>query len=194
MNGVSLVFRMFLIFLFFIGCEPTNVDFELSNDTSDEEEVIEFDNCGYEVGVHSCNFTFLDENAEEVSLYDFYGKTIVLDFSTMWCYYCQQAAYDIPAVLELFENDNIVYVTLLVENFTGEDPSQDDLIEWINHFGLSSPVIAVPGEEIIDPNSENGFDVSSWPAFFFIDNEMVVNSYMRGYNQEMINAAIANTL
>lgn len=193
MSGENLMFKVFLIFLFLVGCEPTNVDFELG-DTNNEEEVIEFDDCGYEVGFHTCNFTFLNEEAEEVSLYDFYGKTIVLDFSTMWCYYCQQAAYDIPATLELFENDDIVYVTLLVENWTGNAPGQEDLVEWVNHFELISPVLAAPREEIIDVNSEIGFNVSSWPTFFFIDKEMMMNSYIRGYNQEMINTAIANTL
>ena len=187
------MFKIVLLFLFLAGCEPTNVDFKLSNDTS-AEEIIEFDNCGYETGLHSCNFTFLNEKGEEVSLYDFYGKTIILDFSTMWCYYCQQAAYDIPNSLELFENDNIAYITILVENWTGQSPTQDDLTEWVGHFGLISPVLSGPREEIIDPTMENGFNVEAWPTFFFIDKEMVLNSYMRGYNQEMVNAAIANTL
>jgi thioredoxin-related protein len=194
MNGENLMFKVILLFLFFVGCEPANVDFTKTSDSGDVEDIIEFDNCGYEVGFHTCNFTFLNEDAEEVSLYDFYGQTIVLDFSTMWCYYCQQAAYDIPAALELFENDDIVYVTILVENWTGDDPSQEDLIEWVNHFGLSSPVIAAPREEIIDVNSEIGFNISSWPTFFFIDKEMMMNSYIRGYNQEMVNIAIANAL
>ena len=186
--------NLFLFIALLSGCEPTNVEFELVGDTNTSEEIIEFDDCGYETGLHSCNFTFLNQDGEEVSLYDFYGKTIILDFSTMWCYYCQQAAYDIPSSLELFKNDNIVYITLLVENFAGVEPSQDDLIEWVDHFGLTSPVLASPREEIIDANSETGFDVSSWPAFFFIDKEMMMNSYIRGYNQEMINTAIANTL
>ena len=47
---------------------------------------------------------------------------------------------------------------------------------------------------MIDVTSNDGFYISSWPTFFFIDNEMVMNSYIRGYNQEMINTAIANTL
>ena len=68
------MFKIVLLFLFLAGCEPTNVDFKLSNDTS-AEEIIEFDNCGYETGLHSCNFTFLNEKGEEVSLYDFYGKS-----------------------------------------------------------------------------------------------------------------------
>ena len=32
------------------------------------------------------------------------------------------------------------------------------------------------------------------PEYMSDDKEMVMNSYMRGYNQEMINTAIANTL
>ena len=194
MSGEIIMFKNALLFLFLVGCEPSKVEFELAGDTNEVEEIIEFENCGYEVGLHTCNFTLLNENGEDVSLYDFYGKTIILDFSTMWCYYCQQAAYDISDTMTLFEEDEIVYITVLVENWTGENPSQDDLMEWVTHFNLNTPVIAAPREEIIDPTMEEGFDVSSWPTFFFIDKEMIMNSYIRGYNQEMINTAIANTL
>ena len=41
---------------------------------------------------------------------------------------------------------------------------------------------------------QNGFNIEAYPTFFFIDKEMVLNSYMRGYNQEMVNASIANAL
>ena len=188
------MFRAFLLFLFLVGCEPTNVDFELASDTSNDEEIIEFDDCGYAVGLHSCNFTLLNNEGEEVSLYDFYGQTIILDFSTMWCYYCQQAAYEIPETLELFENDDIVYITLLVENWSGLTPTQEDLGEWTDNFELSSPVLAVPREEIIDVTGEAGFSVSAWPTFFFVNKEMVINTYISGYSQTMINSAIADSL
>ena len=187
------MFKIILLFLFMVGCEATNVDFELSNDTS-TEEIIEFDNCGYETGLHSCNFAFLNEKGEKIDLYDFYGKTIILDFSTMWCYYCQQVAYDIPDSLELFKDEDIVYITVLIENWAGQSPTQDDLAEWIGHFELQSPVLSASREEIIDPTMQNGFNIEAYPTFFFIDKEMVLNSYMRGYNQEMVNASIANAL
>ena len=67
-------------------------------------------------------------------------------------------------------------------------------IEWVNNFELEAPVLSAPRDEMIDVTGVEGYDVSSWPAFFFIDKEMVMNSYIRGYNQEMINTAIANTL
>ena len=195
MNGENIMFKLVLLFMFLVGCEAATVEFTKSVDSSAEtEDVIEFDDCGYGVGVHTCNFTLLNEEGVEVSLYDFYGKTIILDFSTMWCYYCQQAAYEIPETMELFKEDDIVYMSLLVEDWSGETPSQDDLIEWVNNFELEAPVLSAPRDEMIDVTGVEGFDVSSWPAFFFIDKEMVMNSYIRGYNQEMINTAIANTL
>jgi thioredoxin-related protein len=194
MNGENIMFKVFFIILFLVGCETAYEDFESTGDTSNIEDIIEFDNCGYEVGFHTCDFILLNENGEEVNLYDFYGKTIILDFSTMWCYYCQQAAYDIKETLELFENDDIVYITILIENWTGDVPSQTDIIDWTTQFNLTSPVLAGSKEEIIDPTMEEGFDVSSWPMFFFIDKEMMMNNYIRGYNQEMINTAIANAL
>lgn len=188
------MFRIFLLFLAIVGCEPTNVNFESSIDSSSNYRDLEFDDCGFSIGMNSCNFTFKNERNENISLYDFYGKTIVLDFSTMWCYYCQQAAYDIPETMELFSEEDLVYITLIVENWSGVSPDQDELKEWVDHFGLSSPVLSAPREEILDLNEENGFNVTSWPTFFFIDKEMVINSYIGGYNQSIINSEIENSL
>jgi peroxiredoxin len=197
MNGENIMFKLFLLFFFFVGCEASKVDIGGMNardSTAPIEDIVEFENCGYSTGMHSCNFTFLNEENEEVNLYDFYESTIVLDFSTMWCYWCQQAAYDIPDTVELFKDDDIVYITLLVENWTGQVPSQLDLKEWVAQFELNEPVLAAPKEEIIDSSEVAGFGVTAWPTFIFIDKEMIISSSLSGYSKEMINMSITDAL
>lgn len=189
------MFKSALLFILLVGCESSTFEVENSIDTNESiANNVVFDDCGYVVGSHTCNFALLDDEGNEVNLYDFYGKTIVLNFSTIGCYYCQQAAYEISDTMELFKEDEIVYINLIVEGWSGNTPTQPELVEWINNFELDTPTLSAPRDEMIDVTSNDGFYISSWPTFFFIDNEMVMNSYMRGYNQEMINTAIANTL
>ncbi len=51
-----------------------------------------FKNCGQRLGHHPCNFRLKDQNDDYWQLYNNKGKIIILDFSTMWCTVCVQAA------------------------------------------------------------------------------------------------------
>ena len=52
MNGENIMFKSVLLFIFLVGCEAATVEFAKSVDSSDEiEDVVEFDDCGYEVGM-----------------------------------------------------------------------------------------------------------------------------------------------
>lgn len=40
--------------------------------------------CGFQQGDYACNFTMLDQNGDEVELYQFAGKYVVLDLFAEW--------------------------------------------------------------------------------------------------------------
>ena len=42
------------------------------------------DNCGFGQGDYACNFTMIDQNGDEVELYQFAGKYVVLDLFAEW--------------------------------------------------------------------------------------------------------------
>ena len=71
--------------------------------------------CSQAIGDHPCNFILKDQNDREVSLYDVYGKIIILDISAMWCGPCRTAASEVED-LQTRYGDDIVYLTLLVED------------------------------------------------------------------------------
>ena len=41
-------------------------------------------NCGYSQGSQACNFTLTDQNGDQVELYQFSGKVVVLDLFAEW--------------------------------------------------------------------------------------------------------------
>ena len=49
-----------------------------------------------------------------------YGKVIVLDFSTMWCGYCQVLAGETQDMQDKYGPEGFVYVTVLFENMRGK--------------------------------------------------------------------------
>ena len=40
--------------------------------------------CGYNEGQQACNFTMVDQNGDDVELYQFWGQVIVLDVFAEW--------------------------------------------------------------------------------------------------------------
>ena len=185
---------MTIIAVLMASCNPANLEVEDKRSGFIEEEPspITWTECGYDPGDNPCNFELINQDGNIVSLYDLFGKPIIIDFSTMWCYYCQVAASEIDQVATAYEDRDLVYMTILAQDFQGQPADQADLEEWSLHFGIgnvNTPVLA--GDmNMVDPLGESGWRVEAWPTFYFIDREMVIAEYMRGWNSTSVNALI----
>ena len=140
--------------------------------------------CSETFGDHVCDLKLIDQNGEEFNLYDHYGKVIILDLSTMWCGPCQMAGMDAdPMIARLGGPDKVVYVTVLIENMSGKDPTVADLEMWTNALGIEiSPVLAGSRGFL----NTTGYQVTGWPTFYFIDSDMILRDVMTGFSSVII--------
>jgi thiol-disulfide isomerase/thioredoxin len=92
------------------------------------------------------DFRLVDQYGDVVSLWQFHGRVVVVDISTMWCGPCRELAEDAEALFQDHEEDGLMYVTVLPENVEGADPTVEDLALWAEHYGLTTPVVADPGK------------------------------------------------
>lgn len=104
----------------------------------------ELDGEGFSNGEVVRDFLLLDQNGDEVAMWQFYGQLIALDISTMWCAPCRQLALEAEETSAEYAEHGFVYLTILTQNEGGQSPTQEDLGLWASEFGLSSPVIADP--------------------------------------------------
>ena len=188
---------MTLALLGLMGCGAcsANLKSELdsSNPTIDKNTWETWDTCSQNVGDHPCDFTLKDQDGKDVSLYDFYGKTIVLDFSTGWCAYCQVAAQEVQHVQDLYGESDFAYITILVETATGTDPGQSDVSDWADNFGIESAPVLAGSRDLISSDASLGWPVSGWPTFYFINDDMEINTYLKGFSSTMIIDLIEDT-
>ena len=189
---------LFFISVMLTACASCSQNIESENDTasngengSEEYSFATWETCSQNMGDHPCNFTLTDQNGNDVSLYDFYGDTIVLDFSVMWCGPCNSAASEVQAVADAYEN--LSYLTVLIETPQGMAPTVDDCKGWADDYGISEPVLA-GDRSIIDYSSTSGWNITSWPTFYFITDEMVLNTSLRGYSSSYIDMLIQDTM
>jgi len=167
---------------------------ELTDDTQSEEEVeeaepspITWEDCGGALGEHACDFTFKDQTDTEWSLYDHYGEIIVLDFSVVWCGPCQSAATNVAAHMNEYADDGVVWVTVLLQDATGDSVSLDDVQSWASTYNipLTSPVLQ--GDySVVDLSAVDGYPVSSYPTIVVVDREMVIHAGVHGWSQPMV--------
>ena len=183
--------RVLLPFLFLIGCggcNPTTVE------TSEEPSPITWEECGYEIGEHPCDFTLEDQNGDDWNLYSNYGSIIILDFSTEWCAYCQVAASEANTFTAMYEDDDVLYITIMIEDRYGTSPPPEDMIDyWVQYFGLTEAVLR-GDRNMLDASGENGWPIQAWPTFFIIDREMKLHKKIQGYSSSALMLEIDNML
>lgn len=117
------------------------------------------------------DFTVLDSEGNEVQLSDYVGKPIVLNFWATWCYYCKEEMPDFDRAYEKYPD-----VQFLMVNATdGIQETMASAKEYVEQEGFQFDVF-------FDTNFDavNAYQVSGFPATFFIDENGNLVTYGRG--------------
>ena len=138
--------------------------------------------------------TFLDQHGDSVDLYDFSNFTInstgepayfIIDMSAQWCGPCHNMAEWIsgednadtaplqqmyPSVREKVHSLRIWWVTIIVENAGGGEPTLSDAQSWYGaHQDPYIPILVDAGQQV-----RGVYNAGSYPFFFLLDPLMAV--------------------
>jgi len=126
---------------------------------------------GFEEGQVVPDMRLVDQHGDTVSLWQFYGDLIVLDFSTMWCAPCAVLAEGVDETWEEFEGEGFMYLTVLSQDVFSNVPDVEDLTQWADDHSITAPVLSDDGtytDEVIPPGA-------SFPLLMLIDRNMKVS-------------------
>jgi hypothetical protein len=144
---------------------------------------------GFGVGQTVPDLRLMDQHGNEVSTWQFYGRHMILDISTMWCAPCQELAAGTQPTQEYFGWDQLAYVTVLQENIESQPPEPEDLELWAENFGIESPILA-DGDKLTSPAIQNG----QFPALLIIGPDLVVRQRVNPPNDPTLHAAVEQQL
>lgn len=124
---------------------------------------------GASKGDTAYDFYLEDMDGNFVSLSDFRGKKVFLNFWASWCPPCR---VEMPHLQEFAEENEDVVV--LGVNVTSSESSLDNVKGFVDEFGLTFPNLY--GTDDIT----NLYDVEFLPTSYFIDSNGVVNESVIG--------------
>lgn len=115
------------------------------------------------------DFTLYTLDGEEVRLSDYLGKVVIIDFWATWCAPCRKGIPDLVSIQNEFKDD------LVVIGISLDQPStQDQLIPFIEHFGINYPVV-LGNIEVSDAYG----NIQAIPTSFIIDQEgYIINKHI----------------
>ncbi|HUX07799.1 MAG TPA: TlpA disulfide reductase family protein [Acidobacteriota bacterium] len=142
---------------------------------------------GTQVGDRAVDFTLMDQNGNAVSLHDYWGSVILVDFSPQWCPYCRLESADAEQLYQTYKNAGFIILTVLIADYNNNQISQAGCRAWADTYGLTFPVLAD-----VDRSAWNIYnDIGYVPLNIIIDRKMVIRHKFVGYDKEYLESSVA---
>ena len=135
---------------------------------------------GSKVGDTAADFSAKDQNGNNVTLYQYSGKVILIDFSADWCGPCRDEAGHLEALFQNYKNRGFEIITLLISGSPAD---------WANQYKLTFPVLGDNNETLWSIYGEGYV-----PLNIILDRRMIIRYKQAGYNESSIISEIEKYL
>ncbi|MCH8272297.1 MAG: TlpA family protein disulfide reductase [Candidatus Marinimicrobia bacterium] len=120
------------------------------------------------------DFTLTSLNEEEITLSDYLGKVVVVNFWATWCGPCR---FEIPMLMELQEQygtDNFVILGVAINS-----GSKENIVKFAEEFNITYPILFGSDEELGKIVYRYG-NFTSIPSTFIVNRVGEVTNYIIG--------------
>ncbi|SHF11916.1 Peroxiredoxin [Desulfofundulus australicus DSM 11792] len=126
---------------------------------------------GTEVGQRAPGFTLTTTGGKEVSLSNFRGRPVVLNFWATWCPPCRE---EMPAIQSFYEKRGRE-IQVLAVNLTASERTAAQVKDFLDAGGFTFPVLLDTRGDVA-----REYLVRAIPTTFFIDREGIIRARHTG--------------
>ena len=168
------------IVVLYMGIYMLNTGFTsikaLENRTLDNTTVVDNTNDENLTDIEKYSFTLIDSHGNDVTLSEYKGKTVVLNFFATWCTYCKM---ELPSLEEINNTRDDIVIFLVATPDIGNEGSKEYIESFMEENGYSMTVLYDETGEVVSK-----YNVSGLPTSFFFKPDGSVLGYVPGYVEE----------
>jgi peroxiredoxin len=123
------------------------------------------------MGSRAPNFTLKNLQGEDVSLSQFRGKRVILNFWASWCSPCKLELPHFQTVWDKFGSGN----DIMILTVAGSQSEEALVRSFISNGNYTFTVCLDPGEDVF-----NKYELTSIPRTYFIDKDGVIRRIQQG--------------
>ncbi|WP_100404853.1 TlpA disulfide reductase family protein [Bacillus solitudinis] len=127
---------------------------------------------GVQVGNEAAPFQLKTLRGKEVSLSDFIGQPVVINFFATWCGPCQE---EMPIIVEMEKRLSAKGVAFLAVNMTSQEENKKEIQPFLNHFRAPFDVLLDEEGDVMEQYQMIGI-----PTTIVIDEKGVIIQRING--------------
>lgn len=141
---------------------------------------------GYEPNDIISDIALTDQYGHDVSMYQFYGYVILLNFSTGWCAPCRATAETYQAMWAEERESGFIVIQMIIGNDAGASPDPEWMTSWANQYGIEFPVLNSYNSSIWLGASGSSLYEGGLPFSVLLDKDMSIDSGYTGSGSEAV--------
>lgn len=128
----------------------------------------------YGVGEAAPNFNISSLAGDEITLDDFQGQSLVLNFWATWCGPCREEMPILERLYEAYQGEDFAVLGVSVD----DGDAAEAVSEFVAEFNLTYPIMHDVDHQLTD--AETGYPVPGIPTTFFINSDGLIEDVVIG--------------
>ncbi|MFK2825482.1 redoxin domain-containing protein [Bacillus sp. B190/17] len=152
-----------------------------------DQEVVSGEENGLGLGSRAPDFTLRTLEGKEVSLSDYQGKKVILNFWATWCPPCKA---EMPHMQSFYEKEaEKGNVEILAVNLTSEDRGKEEVAKFAEQYGLTFPI---PLDE--DGTIGQRYQIATIPTTYILNTDGTIHQKIIGPMDEQMMRELVSEL